>query len=200
MLFGHCKRKIEVVSLRLSGSFTTLKPTDMLKSQNANKKTAELWRFIWINNTTKPNILQIWPWNSNANLAYWHASSAPFPRWHVNTSQRSMPPCRGQGSELRLASPQTSGPDRIFSRKRCRNPLEKHPLIHIIFLFSPPQHRKLAKSQRNIFLHIPVVYPRELIKSTTGRARRRITLIHNNNQESVNLNSRESLRWETAFN
>lgn len=43
LLFGHCnRRKIEVVSLRLSGSFTTLKLTDMLKSQNANKKTAEL--------------------------------------------------------------------------------------------------------------------------------------------------------------
>lgn len=42
LLFGHCNRKIEVVSLRLSGSFTTLKLTDMLKSQNANKKTAEL--------------------------------------------------------------------------------------------------------------------------------------------------------------
>lgn len=38
-----------------------------------NNKTTEQWQFIWINNTTKQNILYVQPWNSNANLGYWHA-------------------------------------------------------------------------------------------------------------------------------
>lgn len=124
----------------------------------------------------------------------------PFPRWHVNTSQRSMPPCRGQGSELRLASPQTSGPDRIFSRKRCRNPLEKHPLMHIIFLLvclsagNTPRVRGIFSSY-SCCLSTRADQIHHCPRQTENNSH-----TQQHNQWGVNLNTRESFHWETAFN
>lgn len=154
----------------------------MLKSPNDKKVTLKCGHQWAAKVNPKKHNLQLWggkkhdktkniqvsPQNSNANPACWHARP-PFPRWHVNTSQRYMPPRTGQGSQLRLVSPQTRGPDRIFSRKRCRNPLEKTP-----FEF-PPFPRSLETHQEfeEFSLHILVVYPQELVKSTTvHRARR----------------------------
>lgn len=144
----------------------------------------------------KTKNIQVSPQNSDANLAYWHARP-PFPRWHVNTSQRYMPPRTGQGSQLRLVSPQTRGPDRIFSRKHCRNPLEKTP-----FEFPPfPRSLETHQESEEFSLHILVVYPQELVKSTTvHRARRGRTHTQHTINGGANLNRRESFHWENCWN
>lgn len=68
-----------------------------------------------------------------------------------------MSPRLGQGSKLRLLSPQTSGPDRIFLRKHWWNPLEKPPIMHIIFLLVCLNVGNLPKVQ-GVCLYVVIVW------------------------------------------
>lgn len=131
LLFCLYKRNLSIFSLTSNETAIKITDTTLWKSQFRNLSSCQrpprCNDYLWIEITPQTacriqiKLLTKLLTTHFKGSASWY--TAPSPQWHVNALQQSMPSCQGQGSKLRLLPPQTSGSDRIYSRKRSRSPL-----------------------------------------------------------------------------
>lgn len=95
--------------------------------------------------------------------ASWHTPPSPPVACECLAAIDAALPGSGVKAKASLSSDKWARQD-IFTETQPKS-LEKHPLMRISFPFSLPQCWTHAKSPKEFFLHILLVYPQDLIKS-----------------------------------